>query len=123
MLDELSGARRQRLGALSGAGDCHFGRHDIARVITAYEGDFRTAVLERTTTPRRGRARAGVPAELALRQQWRCLGDLPIRRLRGEVQRLRPLSSRAMANITSRAWAWNFWKATLFPVRLLSSSV
>jgi len=57
----------------------------MARVITAYEGDFRTAVLERTTTPRRGRASAGVPAELALRQQWRSLVDLPIRRLRGEI--------------------------------------
>src|SRR5260370_17155559 len=79
MLDELSGARRQRLGALIGATDCHFGRHDIARVITAYEGAFRTAGLEPTTTPRRGRARAGVPAELALRRQWRAPGHLPVR--------------------------------------------
>ena len=85
ILDEFIGAHRQRLGALIGASDCHFGRHDMARVITAYEGDFRTAVLERTTTPRRGRASAGVPAELALRQQWRSLVDLPIRRLRGEI--------------------------------------
>ncbi|HWO91496.1 MAG TPA: hypothetical protein VNP53_05955 [Methylomirabilota bacterium] len=85
ILDEFIGAHRQRLGALIGASDCHFGLHDMARVITAYEGDFRTAVLERTTTPRRGRARSGVPAELALRQQWRSLVDLPIRRLRGEI--------------------------------------
>jgi hypothetical protein len=85
ILDEFIGAHRERLGALIGASDCHFGRHDIARVITAYEGDFRTAVLERTTIPRRGRTRAEVPAELALRQQWRSLVDLPIRRLRGEI--------------------------------------
>jgi len=85
ILDEFIGAHRERLGALIGASDCHFGRHDMARVITAYEGDFRTAVLERTTVPRRGRAKAGVPADLALRQQWRSLVDLPIRRLRGQI--------------------------------------
>jgi hypothetical protein len=85
ILDEFIGTHRQRLGALIGASDCHFGRHDMARVITAYEGDFRTAVLERTTIPRRGRVRAGVPADLALRQQWRSLVDLPIRRLRREI--------------------------------------
>jgi hypothetical protein len=85
ILDEFIATHRQRLGALIGASDCHFGRHDMARVITAYEGDFRTAVLERTTIPRRGRAKARVPADLALRQQWRSLVDLPIRRLRREI--------------------------------------
>ena len=85
MLDEFIGAHRDRLGALIGSSDCHFGRHDIGQVITAYEGDFRTAVAERTTTPRRGRVMAGVPAKLALRQQWRSLVDLPIRRLRGTI--------------------------------------
>ncbi len=84
-LDEFIDLHRERLGALIGSSDCHFGRHDIGRVITAYEGDFRTAVLERTTIPRRGRARAGVPAELAVRQQWRSLVDLPVRRLRNQI--------------------------------------
>ena len=85
LLDEFIGEHRERLGALIGSSDCHFGRHDMARVITSYEGDFRTAVAERTTIPRRGRVRAGVPAELVLRQQWRSLVDLPMRRLRGQV--------------------------------------
>ncbi len=85
MLDEFIGAHRDRLGALIGSSDCHFGRHDMAQVITTYEGEFRAAVVERTTIPRRGRASAGVPAALALRQQWRSIVDLPIRRLRGTI--------------------------------------
>jgi hypothetical protein len=85
LLDQFIGENRERLGALIGSSDCHFGRHDMARVITSYEGDFRKAVAERTTIPRRGRVRAGVPAELVLRQQWRSLVDLPIRRLRGQM--------------------------------------
>ncbi|OLC15604.1 MAG: hypothetical protein AUH32_03000 [Actinobacteria bacterium 13_1_40CM_66_12] len=85
ILDDFIGAHRERLGALIGASDCHLGRHDIAQVITTYEGDFRTAVTERTTVPRRGRQRGAVPMELALRQQWRALVDLPIRRFRGQV--------------------------------------
>ncbi len=84
-LDEFIDLHRERLGALIGSSDCHFGRHDIGRVITAYEGDFRTALVERTTIPRRGRSNAGVPASLALRQQWRSLVDLPVRRLRNQI--------------------------------------
>jgi len=84
-LDEFISAHRDRLGALIGSSDCHFGRHDMAQVITTYEGDFRNAVVERTTIPHRGRASAGVPAALALRQQWRSLVDLPVRRLRGTI--------------------------------------
>ena len=85
MLDDFIGEHHERLGALIGASDSHLGRHDIAQVITTYEGDFRTAVADRTTLPRRGRAKGPVPAELALRQQWRALVDLPLRRLRGDV--------------------------------------
>ena len=85
MLDDFIDANRERLGAAIGASDCHFGRHDIGQVLTAFEGDFRTAVLERKTTPRRGRAKRGVPKGMVLRQQWRSMVDLPIRRLRGRV--------------------------------------
>jgi hypothetical protein len=85
LLDDFIGAHRDRLGALIGSSDCHFGRHDMARVVTTYDGEFRTAVVERTTIPRRGRARTGVPAALALRQQWRSLVDLPVRRLRNQI--------------------------------------
>jgi len=85
MLDDFIDANRERVGAAIGASDCHFGRHDIGQVLTAFEGDFRTAVLERKTTPRRGRAKRGVPAGLILRQQWRSMVQLPIRRLRGQI--------------------------------------
>src|SRR4029077_6713720 len=86
MLDAFIHANRERLGALIGSSDCHFGRHDIAQVVTAYDGDFRTAILERRTTPRRGPTmKASVPVGLALRQQWRSLVDLPVKRLRGQI--------------------------------------
>lgn len=85
-LDAFVEANRERLGALIGSSDCHFGRHDIAQVVTAYEGDFRTAILERKTAPRRGpKAKPSVPMDMALRQQWRSLVDLPVRRLRGQI--------------------------------------
>jgi hypothetical protein len=84
-LDAFVDANRERLGALIGSSDCHFGRHDIARVVTAYEGDFRTAVLERKTMPRLGPGKLGVPTGLFWRQQWRALVDLPVRRLRRQM--------------------------------------
>ncbi len=84
-LNDFINTNRERVGALIGASDCHFGGRDIAQVVTAYEGDFRTAVLQRKTTPRRGRAKRPVPMEMSLRQQWRALVDLPVRRLRGQM--------------------------------------
>jgi hypothetical protein len=82
LLHEFYDANRDRLGAAIGASDCHFGASDMGRMLTSYEGDFRTAVMERTTKPVRGR-RTRVPTGIALRQQWRALVDLPTRRLRG----------------------------------------
>jgi hypothetical protein len=84
MLDAFYEANRERLGAAIGASDCHFGIHDIGRIVTEYEGDFRTAVLQRETRPMR-RARRRVPTGIALRQQWRALVDLPIKRRRGSL--------------------------------------
>jgi len=84
-LDEFYAANKERLGAAIGASDCHFGIHDIAQAVTEYEGDFRTAVLNGMTTPRRMSTRRSVPAALAMRQQWRSLVELPYRRLRGEL--------------------------------------
>jgi PHP domain len=75
-------ANRDRLGAAIGASDCHFGANDMGRMLTSFEGDFRTAVMERTTEPLLGKRRR-VPTGIALRQQWRALVDLPTRRLRG----------------------------------------
>jgi hypothetical protein len=85
LLDGFIHANRDRLGALIGSSDCHFGRHDIAQVVTAYEGDFRIAILERNTTPRRGPGKLSVPRRMFWRQQWRALVDLPVRRLRGQI--------------------------------------
>jgi PHP domain len=84
-LDEFYAANRERLGAPIGASDCHFGMHDIAQAVTEYEGDFKKAVLDCTTTPRRISTHRSVPASLAMRQQWRSLVELPFRRLRGEL--------------------------------------
>jgi predicted metal-dependent phosphoesterase TrpH len=88
LLAEFYNANRERLGAAIGASDSHFGRHDLGGALTEFEGetaeDFRRAVLERRTLPRRGR-RADVPAGLAMRQQWRSLVQLPARRLTGRL--------------------------------------
>jgi predicted metal-dependent phosphoesterase TrpH len=85
LLDAFVEANRERIGALIGSSDCHFGPHDIAQVVTAYEGDFRTAVLECKTTPRRGSGKLSVPTGMFWRQQWRSLVDLPVRRLRRQL--------------------------------------
>lgn len=83
-LDEFYAAHQDRLGASIGSSDCHFGRHDIGQVVTTYEGDFRSAVLAGKTRPERG-ASPHVPVGLALRQQWRSLVDLPLRRRSGRL--------------------------------------
>ena len=81
-------AHADRLGAAIGASDSHFGVHDLGGALTEFEGrtaaDFRAAVLARTTRAVTGRPRQ-VPASLALRQQWRSLVELPLRRLRGDL--------------------------------------
>jgi histidinol phosphatase-like PHP family hydrolase len=84
-LDEFYSRNSERLGAAIGGSDCHFGAHDMGRVLTAYEGDFRTAVQLRTTRPQAGPTQFHVPLGLALRQQWRALVDLPLRRRRGQL--------------------------------------
>ncbi|HET9783122.1 MAG TPA: PHP domain-containing protein [Candidatus Dormibacteraeota bacterium] len=83
-LEDFYVRHSDRLGAEIGGSDCHFGGHDIASVITEYEGDFRDAVENRRTVPFRLRT-GTVPRSLALRQQWRSLVELPFRRLRGEL--------------------------------------
>jgi hypothetical protein len=85
VLDDFLIENRERLGAHVGASDCHFGRHDIAQVVTAYEGDFRTAVVQHTTTPGRGHNKKTVSAGMSMRQQWRSMVELPLRRLTGRI--------------------------------------
>jgi hypothetical protein len=84
-LDAFYAENRDRLGAAVGGSDCHLGAYDIASVVTTYEGDFRTALLQRTTAPQRLPKAHSAPARLLLRQQWRALVDLPLRRLRGQL--------------------------------------
>lgn len=84
VLDAFVEANRERLGAHVGGSDSHFGTHDIARVVTAYDGDFRAAIVERRTRPRLG-LRRSVPTGIAIRQQWRALVEVPLRRLRGQM--------------------------------------
>ena len=84
VLDAFLAANRERLGAHIGASDCHFGPGDMGRVLTAYDGDFRAAVVERRTEPRLGKRHA-VPTGLAVRQQWRALVQVPVLRLRGKL--------------------------------------
>ena len=81
-------AHRTRLGAAIGASDSHFGEHDLGRALTVFEGttaeDFRRSVLAGTTRPQPGH-RSPIPLPLLARQQWRSLVDLPLRRLRGDL--------------------------------------
>lgn len=85
LLDAFFAQNSQRLGAAVGGSDCHFGAHDIAQVVTNYEGDFRTAVARRQTAPQRLRHAGQPPTGLYARQQWRALVELPLRRLRGQI--------------------------------------
>jgi len=84
-LDEFYAANKARLGASIGGSDCHFGAHDMASAITEYDGDFRAAVQAGATRPKRMRHAGRPPAGLFVRQQWRALVELPIRRLRGQL--------------------------------------
>jgi hypothetical protein len=83
-------AHRRRLGAPVAGSDSHFGRHDLGRVLTEFEGssadDFRRAVAARATRPLTGVRKARVPLVLVARQQARSLVELPLRRLRGQLQ-------------------------------------
>jgi hypothetical protein len=84
-LDAFYAQNKERLGAAVGGSDCHYGARDIGQVLTAYAGDFRTAIQLRTARPQRGRKRDAIPAGLALRQQWRALVELPIKRVLGQL--------------------------------------
>ena len=85
LLNEFYARNMERLGAAIGGSDCHFGVHDMGCVLTAFEGDFRTAVQQRKTRPQAGRKRGDVPVGTLLRQQWRALVELPLMRSRGQL--------------------------------------
>jgi hypothetical protein len=85
LLEQFFAQSSERLGAAVGGSDCHFGPHDIAQVVTTYDGDFRTALTQRQTSPQRLRRAGAPPPGLVVRQQWRSLVELPLRRLRGQL--------------------------------------
>jgi hypothetical protein len=85
VLDEFYAQNRERLGAVVGGSDCHFGAYDVASVVTRYDGDFRNALLQKATSPQRLRRGPKAPAGVILRQQWRSLVELPVRRLLGQL--------------------------------------
>lgn len=76
---------RDRLGAALGGSDCHFGRHDIGCAVTRYEGDFKASIQRRATVAERVRYTTHTPTGLAVRQQWRALVALPVRRILGQL--------------------------------------
>lgn len=85
MLGDFYKRNRERLGAAVGGSDCHFGSHDIGSAVTRYEGDFKTAIQLRATSAERVRHAGRAPAGIAVRQQWRALVELPVRRMLGQL--------------------------------------
>lgn len=89
-MDEFYAEHRDALGAAVGAGDSHFGRHDLGRVVTLFPGttaaDLRRAIAERTTSPLVGAiSPQAPPLSMRLRQQQRSMVWLPAQRRAGRV--------------------------------------
>jgi predicted metal-dependent phosphoesterase TrpH len=88
-LDRFYAENRERTGAALGAGDSHFGRYDLGRIVTAFPGTgaaaLRTAIEARRTSPLRGVVPAGPPLSMRLAQQRRSLLWLPNERRTGRV--------------------------------------
>jgi len=90
-LDRFYADSGERVGAALGAGDSHFGIHDLGRMVTLFPGrgaaDLRTAIVERTTSPWRGIVPRPPSLRLRLAQQRRALLWLPLQRRTGRVGR------------------------------------
>jgi hypothetical protein len=89
-LDTFYAAHREQLGAALGAGDSHFGAHDLGRVLTVFPGstaaDLRRAIEQRTTSPLSGSvAPAPPPLRMRLSQQYRSMVWLAGERRAGRV--------------------------------------
>jgi hypothetical protein len=89
-LDAFYAEHRERLGAALGAGDSHFGEHDLGRTLTVFPGRgaaaFRRAVEQRTTSPRSGAVRPTPPSlAMRLRQQYRSMVWLELERRSGRA--------------------------------------
>jgi predicted metal-dependent phosphoesterase TrpH len=90
-LDGFYAEHRERLGAALGAGDSHFGRHDLGRMLSVFPGrtaaDLRRAIEDRTTSPMRGISPEPPSLLLRLAQQRRSLLWLPGERRAGRIGR------------------------------------
>ncbi len=89
-LDMFYAEYREQLGAAVGAGDSHFGEHDLGRVLTVFPGssaaDLRTALEERTTSPISGSVSPSPPPlRMRLAQQYRSMIWLGGERRAGRV--------------------------------------
>ena len=88
-LDAFYAAHREGLGAALGAGDSHFGPHDLGRLVTVFPGhtaaDLRGAIQARATSPLAGPRPAPPSLSLRLRQQQRSLVWLSGERRAGRV--------------------------------------
>ena len=89
-MDEFYAEHRERIGAAVGAGDSHFGAHDLGRVVTVFPGstagDLRRAIEQRTTSPlTQAAAPKAPPFAMRLAQQYRSMVWLPQQRRTGRV--------------------------------------
>jgi hypothetical protein len=89
-LDTFYAEHKEQLGAALGAGDSHFGKHDLGRVLTVFPGrtaaDLRRAIAERTTSPRSGVVSPSPPPlKMRLAQQYRSMVWLGGERRAGRV--------------------------------------
>jgi len=90
LLDSFYAEHRERLGAALGAGDSHFGEHDLGRVLTVFPGksasDLRQAIEARTTSPMSGVVVPSPPSlRMRLSQQYRSMVWLGGERRAGRV--------------------------------------
>ncbi|MFI5287734.1 MAG: PHP domain-containing protein [Candidatus Dormibacteria bacterium] len=90
LLDTFYAEHRDRLGAALGAGDSHFGKHDLGRVLTVFPGkgaaDLRRAIEDRTTSPMSGAVvPSPPPLRMRLSQQYRSMVWLGGERRAGRV--------------------------------------
>jgi len=90
LLDTFYAENRERLGAALGAGDSHFGEHDLGRVVTVFPGhsaaDLRRAMEARRTSPMTDAASPSPPPlRMRLAQQYRAMVWLAGERRAGRV--------------------------------------
>ena len=90
LLDAFYAEHRDRLGAALGAGDSHFGEHDLGRVLTVFPGNggggpaSRDRGTDHVAHVRRGLP-SGPPLRMRLAQQYRSMVWLGGERRAGRV--------------------------------------